>query len=109
MRDIGQYITRGACGPASVVVRRAGVMLNLAASRVSRSTLDLSATFTHDRPGDTFQMLSKDVAYLKVSKVRAADSASYIQSAAGTKGLIIDIRNYPSEFVVFTLGSLLVS
>src|SRR5262249_32307291 len=36
-------------------------------------------------------------------------SASYIESAAGTKGLIIDIRNYPSEFVVFTLGSLLVS
>ena len=24
------------------------------------------------------------------------------------KGLVIDIRNYPSEFVVFTLGSLLV-
>ena len=39
----------------------------------------------------------------------AANSANYIQSAAGTKGLIIDIRNYPSEFVVFTLGSLLVS
>ena len=39
----------------------------------------------------------------------AAKSASYVQSAAGTKGLIIDIRNYPSEFVVFTLGQLLVA
>src|SRR4029453_15210298 len=29
-------------------------------------------------------------------------------AAAGTKGLIIDIRNYPSEFVVFALGSRLV-
>jgi hypothetical protein len=37
-----------------------------------------------------------------------ADAAHYIDSAAGTKGLIIDIRNYPSEFVVFALGSLLV-
>src|SRR5262249_44721072 len=33
---------------------------------------------------------------------------SYIDRAAGTKGLIIDIRNYPSEFVPFALGSLLV-
>jgi len=54
-------------------------------------------------------MLSKDVAYLKLSAVKAADSANYIRSAAETKGLIIDIRNYPSEFVVFTLGALLVS
>jgi len=54
-------------------------------------------------------MLTDDIAYLKLSSVKAANSASYIRSAAGTKGLIIDIRNYPSEFVVFTLGQLLVS
>ena len=41
--------------------------------------------------------------------MKAAESASYIEAASGTKGLIIDIRNYPSEFVVFTLGSLLMS
>jgi len=28
--------------------------------------------------------------------------------AAGTKGLVIDIRNYPSEFVVFALGPRLI-
>jgi hypothetical protein len=27
-------------------------------------------------------------------------AARYVESAAGTKGLIIDIRNYPSEFMV---------
>ena len=45
------------------------------------------------------------MAYLKLSSVQAAQAVSYIQSAAGTKGLIIDIRNYPAEFVVFALGS----
>jgi hypothetical protein len=34
--------------------------------------------------------------------------ANLWSSAADTNGLIIDIRNYPSEFVVFALGSLLV-
>jgi C-terminal processing protease CtpA/Prc len=76
---------------------------------VPMNTLDFSASYTHDLPGNTFQMLTNDVAYLKLSSVQAAKSASYIQSAVGTKGLIIDIRNYPSEFVVFSLGSLLVS
>src|SRR5207302_6267261 len=81
----------------------------LTANRVPAAALDFSASFTHDLSGDTFQMLSKEIAYVKLSSVKAASSAAYIQSAAGTKGLIIDIRNYPSEFVVFTLGSLLVS
>jgi C-terminal processing protease CtpA/Prc len=107
MRDIGQYLTRGACGQTSVVVERNGQTVPLTPTRIASSALDFSATYTHDRPGDAFQMLSPDVAYLKLSSVKSADAARYIQAAAGTKGLIIDIRNYPSEFVVFTLGSLL--
>lgn len=64
---------------------------------------------THDQPGPTFRLLSKDIAYLKLSSVKSADATHYIEQAAGTKGLIIDIRNYPSEFMVFDLGSRLVS
>ena len=109
LRDIGQYMTRGPCGAAAVVVRRGESSLNLTSSRVPISSLDFSASYTHDLPGDAFQMISDQIAYLKLSSVQAAKSASYIRAAAGTKGLIIDIRNYPSEFVVFTLGRLLVS
>ena len=109
LRDIGLYMTRGDCGPAAVSVLRGDEILSLMATRVPIGTLDFSASYTHDLPGDTFQMLSNDIAYLKLSSVQASKSASYVQSAAGTKGLIIDIRNYPSEFVVFSLGSLLVS
>jgi C-terminal processing protease CtpA/Prc len=45
---------------------------------------------------------------VKLSSIRNRDLVQYIQDARDTKGLIIDIRNYPSEFVVFTLGGLLV-
>ena len=71
-------------------------------------TLNLQAGATHDLAGETFRKLSNDVAYLKLSSVKSADAARYVESAQGTKGLIIDIRNYPSEFMVFALGSLLV-
>lgn len=63
---------------------------------------------THDLAGATFRKLSDDVAYLKLSSVKAADAVTYIDSARGTKGLVIDIRNYPSEFMVFSLGQHLV-
>jgi hypothetical protein len=109
LRDIGRYMTRGSCGPVALVVQRGDQTLNLNPNRAPTNTVDPNAGSTHDRPGDTFQMLGNGVAYLKLSSVEAAKSATYIQSAAGTKGLIIDIRNYPSEFVVFSLGDLLVS
>ena len=70
--------------------------------------MNAAAGRTNDHPGETFRKLSPEVAYLKLSSVRAAQAGTYIESAAGTKGLVIDIRNYPSEFVVFALGSRLV-
>jgi C-terminal processing protease CtpA/Prc len=48
------------------------------------------------------------VAYLKLSSVKSSDVAHYVEAAAGTKGFVIDIRNYPSDNVMFTLGALLV-
>ena len=108
LRDIARSMTRGACGPVAVAVSRDGKTLEMKAERTSPSPTSAAAGRTHDRPGDTFQRLSPDVAYLKLSSVKIAEVPSYIESAAGTKGLIIDIRNYPSEFMVFALGTRLV-
>ncbi|HEY7500618.1 MAG TPA: S41 family peptidase [Vicinamibacterales bacterium] len=108
LRDIGQFMTRGACGAAAVRIERAGATLDLKLERGPQQQSNAAAGRTHDRPGDTFRKLSPDVAYLKLSSVQASQAAKYIESAAGTKGLVIDIRNYPSEFVVFALGSRLV-
>ena len=110
LRDMGAYLTRGSCGPADVVVLRGAGSASVKSARVDSNTLDLSRTNVHDLPGDApFMKLADDIAYLKLSLVKAADSAGYIEAANGTRGLIIDIRDYPSDFVVFTLGQFLVS
>ena len=106
-RDIGRAMTHGECGESEIGVRRGNQALTFKVKRVPVAAD--SGGNTHDLPGPTFRLLSKDVAYLKLSSVKAAECAHYVEEAAGTKGLIIDIRNYPSEFVVFALGSLLVN
>jgi len=106
LRDLARSMTRGECGAVAVRVRREDKSLDLVAKR---TTPDLQQEpNTHDLPGETFQMLSPDIAYLKLSSVKAEQAAHYVESAATAKGLIVDIRNYPSAFVVFALGSLLV-
>ena len=105
-RDIAKAFTRGACGPASLDIIRGGATLHLSAERVHRNKQD---PHWHDLPGDTFRMLSSEVAYLKLSSVKAADVSAYMERAAKAKGLIVDIRNYPSEFMPFVLGPYLVT
>ncbi len=108
LRDIGQALTNGGCVPVRVRIQREGLEpFEINATRVEKVAGDMSGS-THDRPGETFQRLSDQVAYLKLSSVKSADAGKYANAAKGTKGLIIDIRNYPSDFMIFTLGSLLV-
>jgi C-terminal processing protease CtpA/Prc len=78
------------------------------AQRVPFVPQQFAAGWRNDRPGDTFQMLSPEVAYLKLSSIRSAEVAGYIEKARAAKALIVDIRNYPSEYVVYSLGTLLV-
>ena len=108
LRDIARAITQGPCGAVGTVARRAGEEVRITARRQPLASLDLRAGLTHHLPGEAFRLLSEEVAYLKLSSVQVAQVSSYVERAKGTRGLVIDIRNYPSEFVVFALGSLLV-
>ncbi len=136
LRDMGRTLTQGACGPSRVAGERGGGIataeqpgsgnnaggaasgaaidpansrFQISPARVPRKETDEKAGTTHDLPGDTFRLLADDVAYIKLSSVKAADVPDYLRRAAGTKCLVVDIRNYPAEFVVFSLGQHLVA
>jgi C-terminal processing protease CtpA/Prc len=106
LRDIARGMTRGSCGEGTLDVERGKRTIHATGPRVPNPKLQFVAR--HDLPGEPFRLLSNEVAYLKLSSVKASEIPNYLASAKGTKGLIIDIRNYPSEFVVFALGSHLV-
>jgi hypothetical protein len=106
--QMAQALAHGPCGPCRVALERAGKRLERTAVRDSAARFASRAGLTHDLPGEPFRLLSKDVAYLKLSSVRQRDAASYIGRAAGTRCFVIDIRNYPSEFVPWVLGQHLV-
>lgn len=109
LREAARAMTRGTCGELVVSIRRGEEEFEL---RPERAPIDRMREMNpHDLPGETFRLLSGEVAYLKLSSAEAASAAHYIDAAAGTKGLIIDIRNYPSSSsgdVLRPLGALLV-
>lgn len=59
------------------------------------------------RSGDeeTFRLLEGNIGYVTLESITADDIEPIEEQFRDTEGIIIDIRNYPSTFVPFTLGS----
>lgn len=106
LKDIGRSMHRGPWGPGTVEIDRDGNRETVTVDRTVGSGMNRAP---HDRKGDTFQLLSEEVAYIKLSSIQIKDVPGYLERAEGTRGLVIDIRNYPGEFVVFALGPRLIT
>jgi C-terminal processing protease CtpA/Prc len=110
LRDMARTLTRGAPGAVRVTVLRDGTQREITAERVPVASLDARAGATHDLPGsDAFRMLDDDVAYLKLSAVRVDDVPQYFERAADAAVFVVDIRNYPAQFVPYAIGGRLVA
>lgn len=54
-----------------------------------------------------FKMLDNNLAYLYMGSANADDLPAIFEKIKDTKGLIIDLRSYPSDFLTFKMGKLL--
>jgi len=106
-RDMGRALTIGIEGPCRLKILRDGVRMEVDSKRSRRTAFN--HRLLHDREGPAFQILPSGIAYLKLSEVNAGHCRDYIAKAMDTPGFIIDIRNYPSNFVPFALGGHLVA
>ena len=101
LREMYRHLLRGPGDSVNVRVERDGQELDLQLQRVPA---DRNSYRTHDRDGEALQMLSDDIAYLKLSAISRYSIPGFLEAIRECRGLIIDIRNYPSDFVVFALG-----
>jgi len=106
-RKLGAALTRGARARGAILVERDGRRMTVDVDRVATTPGGPPVRPWHDRSGDTFQRLTDDVAYVKLSTIAIGDVEGYVRDAATARVLVIDIRGYPSAFVVFALGNLL--
>jgi hypothetical protein len=108
LHAMARSLTRGPVGPAAITIRRGDALLEKVVERAPLGGLDLRRGTTHDLPGPAFRMLDDDVAYLKLSAVALDSLPGWMERAASARVLVVDIRNYPAQFVVFALGGRLV-
>lgn len=56
-----------------------------------------------------YKFINENIGYISLKTIKDEDINKIKENFKNTNGIIIDIRNYPSAFVTFTLGSYFVS
>ncbi len=71
--------------------------------------LDMYHWYKVNKEEKSFKRINGDIGYISLANIKKEDIPEIKKSFRDTKGIIIDIRNYPSTFVPFRLGSYFVS
>ena len=104
LRNIARDLLRGATEKTTLLVRRDGRDFPVTVARVPAEQLNLALNNgTPDPKAPFWKLLPNNVGYLSLGTIRQAELPEAMARLRDTKGLIIDIRNYPAEFVVFSL------
>jgi C-terminal processing protease CtpA/Prc len=108
LRDIAVNLLRTNEASLNVVYMRGTEKkeVNVKAYGPDNLKVTRGALFSKDIP--PLKMLQQDVAYLYPGSLKQGQISGLIPEIAKTKGLIVDLRSYPSDFIVFSLGSFLV-
>lgn len=59
------------------------------------------------KPIEIFKMINNDTAYLHLERLKSENLPDIFDKIKNTKGLIIDIRTYPTDFLISKLGKYL--
>ncbi|RZK58977.1 MAG: peptidase S41 [Pedobacter sp.] len=74
-----------------------------------RNALKMYHWYKVDSTQKCYKLLPGNIGYITLANIKQADIAEIKKAFEATKGIIIDIRNYPSTFVPFSLGSYFVT
>jgi len=102
LRDISKKLLRSNAETITVKINRNGKTEEKTIKTYTSSDLKIK---TENK--EFFKMHDDEVAYVYMGIVNSDKLSEVFDKIKNTKGLVIDFRNYPSDFVVFTMGKLL--
>ncbi|MEM6964988.1 MAG: S41 family peptidase [Bacteroidota bacterium] len=97
-----------------LMLRTSNDQLNLTYTRQGKEQTTTVSTFPlkdinvwqRDQP-ESWKVLDGDIGYIYPGTLKEGDQQAIQKNLLSKKGLVIDLRCYPSEFIVFSLGNLL--
>lgn len=102
LRDISRKLLRSNAETINLTILRDGKTEEKTIKTYAYSDIKIKK-----EPKEFFKMLDGNIAYVYMGSVNADILPEVFEKIKNTKGLVIDFRSYPSDFVVFKMGKLL--
>lgn len=102
LRDISRKLLRSNAETINLTILRDGKTEEKTIKTYAYSDIKIKK-----EPKEFFKMLDGNIAYVYMGSVNADLLPEVFEKIKNTKGLVIDFRSYPSDFVVFKMGKLL--
>ncbi|MCX6282698.1 MAG: S41 family peptidase [Bacteroidetes bacterium] len=106
LRDIARNLLRTNDTVINIRYIRNGIKTSVTLQAYPFEKIDFISFY--QRKDSCFRMLAPDIAYFNPGNVKSAYLPELWKQIKDTKGLVIDLRCYPSDFIVFSFGQYLV-
>lgn len=103
LRDISHDLLRNSKESITVTYQKGGEEKQAILPLYPRQQLNYYRWYRRE-PQKSYRFLTEDIGYASLQHIEQEDIEKLIDTFHQTKGLVIDIRNYPKTFVPFALG-----
>ena len=107
LRDIARDLLRGPTAQVQVLVRQGQNKVQKTIDRYPAKSLNFRGESAAGPSEKCYRFLSPEIGYVSLGNIQSKALPEIFEQFRATKGLVIDIRNYPADFVVFSLGKYL--
>lgn len=103
LRDMSSDILRSNAGTVGISFIRNKQSLTKALRLYPKEDLDYYNWYKPEKDGRSYKMLDNNIGYITLKNIKEEDVPIIKKVFKDTKAIIVDIRNYPSAFMPFTL------
>lgn len=107
LRDISFNILRSKDNRIDLKIERSGKTSDVTIELYKKENIEGYYSWYKKRTEKSFKKLNSDIGYITLQNITQEDIESIKEEFQNLKGIIVDIRNYPSTFVPFELGNFL--
>lgn len=105
LRNIPNFILRGQTDKISITVDKNNKSQTIIIPRFEARFLNTSLDYNPNPSDSSYKVISGDIGYVYPGKYKNEQLPSIINTFKNTKGIIVDMRCYPSSFMPFTFGN----
>jgi C-terminal processing protease CtpA/Prc len=107
LRDLAKDMLRGNKRYLNIQLKRGQETIIKKLKRFPLDSIDTRIDKSYSIPDSCYRFLADGIGYINLGNIKSNLLPAMFNKFQTTKGIVIDIRNYPSEFMVFSLSNYL--